>query len=223
MVKSKTGIFALVAALLPLAVLADSLKPACMPPETGPNGRVTLLCMAEMPESLSQCQDYVDELASIESRTLEQTLALAFGQAFASPFDDDVDAFAKAELAGRELLRPLVEGAPNDAMLLYAYSSFYVGDDVLGAVASPFGIGRKRRTWRRWREAPPDVAATSRSGTGAPPHGVVLRRLLSRAAPGRRPWRRGGRSPSCVGPGSPQRRDRAVPLGRDGKCRAASA
>ena len=129
MVKVENGIFALVAALLSLAVPADDLKPACMPPETGPNGRVTLLCMAEMPESLSQCQDYVDELASIESRTLEQTLALAFGQAFASQFDDDVDAFAKAELAGRELLRPLVEGAPNDAMLLYAYSGFYFGDD----------------------------------------------------------------------------------------------
>ena len=123
--KSKRLSFTLAAILLPLSALADDLRPACMPPDTGPNARVGLLCMAEMPNSRSQCQDYLDELASIENRSHEQTLALAFGRAFASQVGDDVDAVAQAELAGRELLRPLVDAAPKDAMLLYAYSSFH--------------------------------------------------------------------------------------------------
>lgn len=115
----------LAAMMFPLFALADDLAPACMSPETGPDTKVTLLCMAEMPNSRSRCQKYLEELASLENRSLEQTLALAFGRAFASQFEDDVGADEKAELAGRELLRPLVDASPNDAMLLYAYSSFH--------------------------------------------------------------------------------------------------
>lgn len=126
---SKKWRSALAATMFPLFALADDLVPSCMSPETGPNAKVTLLCMVEMPNSPSQCHDYLDELVSIENRSVEQTLALAFGGAFASQFEDDVGAVAKAELAGRELLRPLVDAAPNNAMLLYAYSSFYHGDE----------------------------------------------------------------------------------------------
>lgn len=128
--KSKRGFLPIAAALLSLAASAE-LGSACRLPETGPNEKVGRLCMAEMPGSRGQCQNYLAELASIESRSLEQTIALAFGRAFVSQFEDDrIRAIAEAELAARELLRPLIDAAPNHPMLLYAYSSFHHDDEM---------------------------------------------------------------------------------------------
>ncbi len=119
---------AALAVLLSLAALAQP-KPRCELPETGPYEKAGRLCMDGMPDSRTQCLDFLAELSSIEDRSLDQALALAFGRAFAAGFEDDHDgAIAKTDQDGRRVLKPFVDATPDDPMLLRAYSSFYIDD-----------------------------------------------------------------------------------------------
>ena len=118
------------AALLSLAAMAQS-KSACELPETELYEKAGRLCMDGMPASNSQCHEFLDELAAIEDRSLDQALSLAYGRAFALQANGYNDAeAAEMERAGREVLKPFVNAAPNDPMLLYAYSSFHHDDEM---------------------------------------------------------------------------------------------
>ncbi len=122
------GAAAALAVLLSLAALAQP-KPRCELPETGPYGKAVRLCMNDMPDSRPHCRNFLDELASIEDRSIDQALALAFGRAFAAAFEDDYDGeVAKADQAGREMLKPFVDATPDDPTLLKAYAFFYLDD-----------------------------------------------------------------------------------------------
>ena len=112
-------------AMLSLSAMAQS-GPPCEFPETELYEKTGRLCMDEMPASRSQCHELLDELAAIEEPSLDQALSLAYGRAFALPWAEEYDdAEAEMERAGREVLKPFVDAAPNDPMLLYAYSSFH--------------------------------------------------------------------------------------------------
>lgn len=118
---------AVAAALLPLAALAQSRWP-CELPNTGPYEKAGALCEAGAPgSSHNQCDDYLAELASIEDRSLDEALALAFGRMFATGFEEDINAKqAEAQLTGRDVLRPFVDRAPDNPMVVYAYSYFHL-------------------------------------------------------------------------------------------------
>ncbi len=124
-------------AMLSLSAMAQS-GPPCEFPETELYEKTGRLCMDEMPASRNQCHEHLDELTAIEEPSLDQALSLAYGRAFAlqaerytSPVQvryDDAEA-AEMERAGREVLKPFVDAAPSDPMLLYAYSSFHLVSD----------------------------------------------------------------------------------------------
>ena len=128
---------AALAVLLSLAALAQS-EPRCALPKTGVFEKAGRLCQDDMPNSRSQCREFLDELASLKGRSLEQALALAFGMSFLASFDEDLQyetmgirderVTATAHLAGREVLKPFVNATPDDPMLLYAYSHFHLDD-----------------------------------------------------------------------------------------------
>ena len=124
------------AALLSCAAVAQSKSP-CELPETGPYEETGQLCDGGMPgTSRSQCHDRLAELAAIEDPSVDEALALAYGRSFAASFELSSDpsaydaAKAEAQVAGREVLKPFVDAAPNDPMLLYAYASFHHDDQV---------------------------------------------------------------------------------------------
>lgn len=113
-------------AMLSLSAMAQS-GPPCEFPETELYEKTGRLCMDEMPRTRSQCHELLDELAAIEEPSLDQALSLAYGRAFALPWGEEYDDAEATEMerAGREVLKPFVDAAPNDPMLLYAYSSFH--------------------------------------------------------------------------------------------------
>ena len=128
--KAKWVVAVVCAALLPLGAMAQSKSP-CELPETALYEKAGRLCADEMPTSRSQCHAFLDELAAVESPSLDQALSLAYGRAFALQADGYNDAeAAEMERAGREVLKPFVDAAPNDPMLLYAYSSFHHDNEV---------------------------------------------------------------------------------------------
>ena len=111
-------------------------EPPCEFPETELYEKTGRLCADEMPASRSQCHELLDELAAIEEPSLDQALSLAYGRSFAlqaerhtSPVRVRYAEAAEMERAGREVLKPFVDAAPSDPMLLYAYSSFHLVSD----------------------------------------------------------------------------------------------
>ena len=124
---SKRSHAAVSAALLSLA--ASQSEPPCELPKTGLYEQAGRLCMDGMPDSRTQCLDFLAELASVEDRSLEQALALAFGTSFSVHLEGDYDAESKAQLAGRKVLQPFVDATPDDPMLIYAYASMHMYDD----------------------------------------------------------------------------------------------
>ena len=120
---------ALLATALALSALAQPTH-RCQLPEAGlPElDKAERLCNAITPALRSQCSDFLDELASIEDISLAQALALAFGRAAAARREDVDSAIAEANLAGQQLLKPFVDAAPEDPMLLRAYAFFHSGD-----------------------------------------------------------------------------------------------
>lgn len=120
-----------VAALVVLLLLAAPAQsePRCALPKIGLFEKAGRLCQEGMADfSRSQCREFMDELASIEGRSLEQALALALAMSYEASLEEDERAVAEAETAGREVLKPFVDAMPDDPMLLYAYSLFYLND-----------------------------------------------------------------------------------------------
>lgn len=129
--------------VLTLPVLAQ-LKPRCELPETGlPElEKAERLCQAIMPDSRDRCNDFLSELATIEQPSLDQAFALAFGpamlgmapqmgevKALQGGVADHVSEFGGPFLAGREVLKPFVDAAPDDPMLLKTFAFFHFMDD----------------------------------------------------------------------------------------------
>ena len=105
-------------------------KPRCELPETGlPElEKAERLCQAARPDSRSsRCRDFLSELAAVEEPSLDQALALAFGPVMDVPLWDLEEDFEGAILAGREVLKPFVDAAPDDPMLLKTYAAFFEG------------------------------------------------------------------------------------------------
>ena len=124
---------------LSLGALAQSEAP-CELPKTSLYEDTARLCDGGMPgASRSQCSDRLAELAAIEDPSLDEALALAYGRSFAAKFELPSDPFASSEdyhaaeaaalLAGRELLKPFVERAPDDPMVVRAYAYFHMLED----------------------------------------------------------------------------------------------
>lgn len=111
-------------------------EPPCEFPETELYEKTGRLCADEMPASRSQCHELLELAAAIEEPSLDQALSLAYGRSFAlqaerhtSPVRVRYAEAAEMERAGREVLKPFVDAAPSDPMLLYAYSSFHLVSD----------------------------------------------------------------------------------------------
>ena len=142
-----------VSATILIPVLAQA-KPQCDLPESGlPElEKAERLCQAVMPDSRSRCKGFLSELAAIEEPSLDQALALAFGQVMAARIDGelrppfgqpaethclDCGTCQRIRLghsrpdwplfSGLEVLKPFVDAAPDDPMLLKTYASFYLG------------------------------------------------------------------------------------------------
>lgn len=116
------------AVILTLPALA---QPRCDLPETGlPElEKAERFCQAVMPDSRTQCGDFLSDLAAIENPSLDQALALAFGQVAAARVGAVKGAITKADISGRAVLKPFVNAEPDDPMLLNVYASFH-SDDV---------------------------------------------------------------------------------------------
>lgn len=137
--KAKWVVAVVLAVLLPFGAMAQSEAP-CESPKTDLYEETAQLCDGGMPgASRSQCHDRLAELAAIEDPSLDEVLALAYGRSFAAEFKLPSEPFASpkdyhaaqaaAHLAGRELLKPFVERAPDDPMVVHAYAYFHMLED----------------------------------------------------------------------------------------------
>ncbi len=115
--------------ILTLPVLAQR-QARCDLQETGlPElEKAERLCQAVMPDSRARCGDFLSDLAAIENPSLDQALALAFGQVAAARVGAVEGAIAEADMSGRAVLKPFVNAAPDDPMLLSTYASFHSHD-----------------------------------------------------------------------------------------------
>ena len=105
--------------------------PRCDLPDTGlPDLQQTeRLCQGITPDSRIQCRTLLNDLSAIENPSLGQALALAFGQVAAARLEQIDSEITKASKAGRAVLKPFLDAAPDDPMLLRAYASLH-SDDV---------------------------------------------------------------------------------------------
>lgn len=132
----RVGAMAVWVVVLTLPVLAQP-KPRCQLPETDELPEAGLpelakaerLCRAVMPDSRSRCDDFMSELAVVEEPSLDQALALAFGRAIAAR-QQGYREVHNADLLGREVLKPFVDAAPKDPMLLKALAFFHTKGDM---------------------------------------------------------------------------------------------
>ena len=115
-----------------ILLFTAAAQPRCMPPEFGPYKEAERLCGIEMPDSHDQCRTFLGELAAMETRSSEQAIALAYGRTFmvvaGGNSDDRESELAKANAAGREVLKPFVDANPDDPMLLLAYADLHIDD-----------------------------------------------------------------------------------------------
>lgn len=125
---SRAPIAVAVVVLVALPSLAQP-KPRCQLSEAGlPEFKEAhRLCQATT-DSRIRCSHFLNELVSAEELSFDQALALAFGRATAARLDGVDSEIAEANLAGRQLLKPFVDAAPDDPMLLRAYAIFHLDE-----------------------------------------------------------------------------------------------
>lgn len=125
-----TFIVVALAILLPNGVLADSNPSPCTMPEPDLYKKMVRLCERGTPTfSAVRCHEFLAELAAVETPSLDQAIALAFGRVTTAQLEGNyAAAVADADVIGRRLLKPFVDKTPNDPMLVYAYSRFFIDD-----------------------------------------------------------------------------------------------